>query len=109
MTTGRASSTPRRLTGRSRRKRGTLEFTSEPVIVTQLTGASGRPRLFGMLSVLPRPGAKMVLLLAPNGRMTTTPVRRVLATADGWTLYVQTENSLYSVHPIESGHARQSA
>jgi hypothetical protein len=77
---------------------GEMLSVSEPVNVRLLRGPSPDVRgpQFGMLLARPRVGARMVLLLAPRGRMTTSQVVRVLEAAGGG-MYVQTENSLYLV------------
>jgi hypothetical protein len=50
----------------------------------------------GLLVHFPVAGRGMVIFRDPNGhRMVTTPVRRVLTDADGKTVYVETENSVY--------------
>jgi hypothetical protein len=50
----------------------------------------------GYLVSFPVVGRGMVIFKDPNGhRMITTPVRRVLQEADGSSLYVETDNSVY--------------
>lgn len=50
----------------------------------------------GFLVSYPVVGRGMVIFRDPNGhRMITTPVKRVLTDADGETVYVETENSVY--------------
>jgi hypothetical protein len=52
----------------------------------------------GFLISRPVVGRGMVLFRDPNGRrMVTTPVRRVLTTAECEQLYVETENSVYQI------------
>lgn len=55
----------------------------------------------GFLISEPVVGRGMVLFRDPNGRrMVTTPVRRVLTTAERELLYVETENSVYRISVI---------
>lgn len=55
----------------------------------------------GFLISEPVVGRGMVLFRDPNGRrMVTTPVRRVLTTAEREQLYVETENSVYRISVI---------
>lgn len=74
-----------------------VDLSTEPVTVTRLGRTGKRRDYFGVLAEIPGPGGRMRLYLAPTGTMVTTEVVRVFAAADGWTLYVQTENSLYAV------------
>lgn len=89
-------------------KTGDMFALSDPVIVRLLRGptCSEEAAHFGMLLHRPTVGARMVLLLAPRGRMTTSRVVRVLE-ADGHALYVETENSLYVVRPSLPSLARE--
>jgi hypothetical protein len=54
----------------------------------------------GFLVRYPAVGRGMVIFRddSMGDRMITTPVRRVLMTADGQALYVETQNSVYRLH-----------
>ena len=60
-------------------------------------GAAGRVYT-GYLIAYPVVGRGMIIFRDPHGhRMITTPVRRLLGGSNGETLYVETENSVYSL------------
>jgi hypothetical protein len=51
----------------------------------------------GFLFGYPRIGDEMILFWEPDGRLVTTPVRRVFRAPEGASICVETENSVYEI------------
>lgn len=80
---------------------------SEPVTVRLLRGPTRETvPCFGMLLDRPEIGHRLVVLLAPRGRMKTSRIVRVLE-SDAGGLFVETQNSLYLVRASAPHQARE--